>query len=150
MNNLTLTSFGVNPDLGRWMIGADQLLDTLTNASNAANMSKVSYPPYNVICHDHEHYSIEIAVAGFGEKDLQVTVDNRILTVTGEVQDQSESEVVYTHRGLSRRKFQREWRLIDYMEVVGASVKNGIMTIQLERQLPEELKPRNVAINFVR
>ena len=144
MSNLSMTTTALSPELGRWMIGFDHLFDTL----NAASPARVSYPPYNIIRRDDDHYSIEIAVAGFGEQDLEVTVNNGMLTVTGEIQDQPEAETVYVHRGLSRRKFQRVWRLVEYVEVVSATVKNGIMTIELERKLPEALKPRTVAINF--
>lgn len=139
-----MTTTALSPELGRWMIGLDHLYDTLNSASPA----RVSYPPYNIIRRDDDHYSIEIAVAGFGEQDLAVTLNNGMLLVTGEIQDQPEAETVYVHRGLSRRKFQREWRLVEYVEVVSATVQNGIMSIELERKLPEALKPRTVAINF--
>lgn len=147
MSNLTLTTTALTPEMGRWMIGVDQLVGQLLNAPSS---SRVSYPPYNIICRDDDHYSIEIAVAGFGEQDLEVTVNNGMLIVTGDIQEQPDEDVKYVHRALSRRKFQREWRLVEYMEVVGATVKNGIMTIELERKLPEALKPRSVAINFAR
>lgn len=139
-----MSTTALSPELGRWMIGFDHLFDTL----NTATPARVSYPPYNIIRRDDDHYSIEVAVAGFGESDLNVTVNNGMLVVTGEIQDQPEAETVYVYRGLSRRRFQREWRLVEYVEVVSAKVQNGIMTIELERRLPEALKPRTVAINF--
>lgn len=142
MSNLSMTTTALSPELGRWMIGFDHLFDTLT----AGTPARASYPPYNIIRRSDDHYAIELAVAGFGEKDLEVTVNNGMLIVTGEIQDQPEA--VYVHRGLSRRKFQREWRLVEYVEVVSATLKNGIMTIELERKLPEALKPRTVAIDF--
>lgn len=151
MNNLSLTSSTISPELSRWMIGFDQLFNTINNVETLANSANArgAYPPYNIIRHSEDQYSIELAVAGFSENDLEVTVCNGSLIVRGEIQD-DKTEAQYLHRGLSRRRFQREWRLVEYMDVVGATVKNGIMTIDLQRKLPEALKPRTVAINFAR
>ena len=151
MSNITLTST-LSPELGRWMIGFDRLFDTLNHVEswNNTNASRGSYPPYNIILRSYDHYAIELAVSGFGEEDLEVAVSNGVLTVTGDIKQQPEQEETYLHRGLSRRKFQREWTLVEYVEVVSATVANGIMTIELERQLPDSLKPRAVSINFVR
>lgn len=137
----------MSPDLGRWMIGFDRLFDTRSNTDDRA---RGSYPPYNIILRSDDHYAIELAVAGFGEEDLEVTVSSSVLTVIGEVKQQPEQELNYLHRGLSRREFQRQWKLVEYVEVVSVTVANGIMTIELQRQLPDSLKPRIVAINFVR
>jgi molecular chaperone IbpA len=145
-----LTTANLNPDLGRWVIGMDHLFNTLESWANTSANTRNNYPPFNMIYHNEERQSIEIAVAGFGEQDLTVTVSDGVLNVVGEIQETGSSEAVYLHRGLSRRRFSHKWRLLDYMEVVGATVKDGILTIDLERRLPDALKPRTVAINFVR
>jgi len=149
MSNFTTST--LSPELGRWMIGFDRLFDTLTHVESwhNTNASRGSYPPYNIILRSDDHYAIELAVSGFGEKDLEVAVSNGVLTVTGDIK-QPEQDLTYLHRGLSRRKFQREWKLVEYVEVVSVTVSNGIMTIELQRQLPDSLKPRAVSINFVR
>jgi molecular chaperone IbpA len=144
MNNVSLTSSTLSPELSRWMIGFDQLLNTPESWNNNA---RGSYPPYNIVQRSEDHYAIELAVAGFGENDLSVTVCNGLLTVTGESQN-DKPDVQYLHRGLSRRRFQREWRLVEFVDVEGVTVQNGIMTIELQRKLPDALKPRTVAINF--
>ena len=153
MNDITLTSRMIPTqinDLGRFMIGFEHLFDSMNNLDWAnADNSRKGYPPYNVIRRDDDHYAIELAVAGFGEQDLAVTVQNGVLVVAGDIL-QDAPEVQYIHRGLSRRKFQREFRLVEYVNVTDVTVQNGIMTIELERQLPESLKPRNVAVKFVR
>jgi len=155
MRELTLTTSGLTPtqmsDFGRFMIGFDHLINHMTTMDQWANSdagSRRAYPPYNVIKRDEDHYVIELAVAGFGEQDLEVTVHNGTLYVTGNIKQGTEDQVEYLYRGLSRRKFQREFRLVEYVDVTGVTVQNGIMTIELERQLPEALKPRSVAINF--
>jgi molecular chaperone IbpA len=152
MSNLTLTTSRMSPELARFMIGFDHLFDTINAAETWANASpsRGSYPPYNVLRRDDDHYALEIAVAGFGEKDLSVTVNNGKLTVVGDIQQDEDASVTYVHRGLARRKFQQEWTLVEYVNVTDVTVQNGIMTIELERQLPDSLKPRSVAINFVR
>jgi len=149
MSNFTTSTL---PDLGRWMIGFDRLFDTLAHVESwhNTNASRGSYPPYNIILRSDDHYAIELAVSGFGEKDLEVAVSNGVLTVTGDIKQQPEQDLTYLHRGLSRRKFQREWKLVEYVEVVSVTVSNGIMTIELQRQLPDSLKRRAVSINFVR
>lgn len=156
MNDITLTTSRLLPsqfnELGRFMIGVDHLFNTMNGMENWANSdsgSRKGYPPHNVIQRDEDHYAIELAVSGFGEQDLTVTVQNGVLTVTGEIQ-QTDQEPVYLYRGLGRRKFQREFRLVEYVNVTGVTVQNGVMTIELERQLPDEMKRRNIAINFVR
>lgn len=157
MRELTLNTSRLTPtqfnDLGRFMIGFDHLFDTLNTMDqwvNADSSARKGYPPYNIIKRDEDHYAIELAVAGFGEQDLEVTVNNGALIISGGIKQEQEETVNYLYRGLSRRKFQREFRLVEYVDVTGVSVQNGIMTIELERQLPEALKPRSIAINFNR
>ena len=155
MSDFTLSSRMIPTnfnDLNRVMIGLDNLFNHITwaEAKNAENSSGKGYPPYNVFKRDESHYAIELAVSGFGENDLGVVVDHTaLLAITGEVQEPAQ-EVTYMHRGLSHRKFRREFRLVENVNVVSVTVRNGIMTIELERVIPESQKPRVVAIDFVR
>jgi molecular chaperone IbpA len=148
MKNVTLTSAMIKPDrfpeFGKYFIGFDQLFDA---ANQLTTSPQCGYPPYNVIQTTEDNYQIELAVAGFGESDLTLSLDNGMLLISGEQKSQDEN-IQYIHRGLSHRKFQREFRLGEHIEVKTASVQDGIMRIDLERVVPEELKPRRIAINF--
>lgn len=136
-------SFG---EFGRMVIGFDQLLDSMQEWAKASNTSS-GYPPHNIIKRDDDHYELELAVSGFGDQDLSVTVANGVLTVRGErVPAEDAEQVQYLHRGLSSRKFQREFRLGPYLVVTDAVVVNGVLRICLQRQLPEELRPREIAV----
>jgi molecular chaperone IbpA len=156
MHELTFNSPRLVPTInnyGGYLIGIDHLMDTLNTMEawiNTDSSSRKGYPPYNVISRDEDHYAIELAVAGFGESELEVKVNNGTLVITGEASQQTDESVNYLHRGLSRRKFQREFRLVEYVNVTSVTVANGIMTIELERQLPEALRPRTIDIKFVR
>ena len=145
MTNLTLRSLDI-PSIHKFAVGFDQMFDELlrqTAGSNSAN-----YPPYNVVKHSEDKFSIELAVAGFKEGDIDITVEKNQLTVKGEKAIELNENVEYLHRGISARNFQRSWTLADHVEVAGAEVRDGILTIQLERQVPEEQKPKKIAITF--
>lgn len=157
MSNLTISSSRFTPDqftqLGRSIIGFDQIFDMMESAAQhmlTESAARSGYPPYNVIKRDDDHYAIELAVSGFGESDLEVSVANGVLTVAGDTQKEAQPEIQYLHRGLSHRRFRREFPLVEYMEVISASVTNGILTIELERRLPDALKPRTVEVTFNR
>jgi molecular chaperone IbpA len=137
----TLTTFDI-PTLNRNFIGIDRLLDRM-----AYNVSQDSYPPYNVVKVDDDNFVIELAVAGFGQEDIDVTVHNGVLSIEGKTEAEAERE--YLHKGISSRKFRRTFNLADHVEVKEAKVRDGILSIVLERQVPEELKPRKISVNFV-
>ena len=142
-NQLTLRSINF-PDIHKFAVGFDSMFDEFTKVRDHGN-----YPPYNVIKYTEDKFAIEVAVAGFKEGDIDITVEKGQLSVKGEkALDVSES-VEYLHRGISARNFQRTWTLADHVEVVGADVQDGILTINLERQVPEELKPKRITINSV-
>ena len=104
-----------------------------------------AYPPYNIEKTGEDTYRIVMAVAGFAEKDLAVQVENRTLTVEGKQSDKDE-KAVYLHRGIAARAFVRRFELADYIVVDGAKLENGLLVVALKREVPEALKPRQIAI----
>ncbi len=138
------------PSIHKFGIGFDNIFDELMRVN--AQQTNVNYPPYNIVKHSEDTFAIELAVAGFREGDINITVEKNILTITGEqaikVYKEGELEPEYVHRGISARDFARTFTLADHVEVIGATVENGILSVQLERQVPEEQKPKTVAITY--
>jgi len=145
IHTLDLPSF-VN-QIHRQTIGFDQMFEQL-NRQFASSKSD-NYPPHNVVKLDDTHYVIEVAVAGFAEDEIDVELKENILTVRGE-QVKREDEVEYLHKGISARNFVRTFPLAEHIEVRGATVKNGILAIALEQLVPEEDKPKKIAITFAK
>ena len=125
----------------RSTVGFDHLFDMLEHAADAGN----GYPPYNIERTDETHYRISVAVAGFAEKDLNVEVRDGVLTLTGK-REESEKQN-YLHQGIAGRAFERRFQLAEHVEVRAAKLENGLLHIDLERVVPEEKKPRRIAIN---
>ena len=125
----------------RSTVGFDHLFDMLDQTVDTAQ----SYPPYNIERTDETHYRITLAVAGFGEKDLNVEVREGVLGVTGKRDDAQRQS--YLYQGIAGRAFERRFQLADHVEVRAAKLENGLLHIDLERVVPEEKKPRRVAIN---
>lgn len=146
---LSLRTFDI-PSIHKFGIGFDHILDDLMRAN--AQQSNVNYPPYNIVKHDDDHFDIELAVAGFRQGDINITLEKNVLTVKGEQTenlDELEFESpapTYLHRGISARSFLRTFTLAEHVEVLDATSENGILTIHLERQVPEGQKPRTIAI----
>lgn len=135
------------PAIHRFGIGFDTMLDELMRVSGAQPQN--NYPPHNVIQTGDETITIEIAVAGFEEGEIEIGVQDRVLTISGAKEYSAEpANYTYLHRGLSRRNFNQTFTLAPYVEVMDASIKNGILTILLERKLPEEKKPKQIAIKY--
>ena len=130
--------------LFRYSVGFDRMQRLLDSALERSE-SAPSYPPYNIELVGENAYRITMAVAGFGEGDLDVTVKENQLTVTGR-SDRTDEQVSYLHRGIATRAFERRFDLADHVKVTGANIANGMLTISLERQVPEEQKPRKVEI----
>jgi molecular chaperone IbpA len=120
----------------------DEIMRTTAQTTN--------YPPYNVVKHGEDKFAIELAVAGFKDGDIEVTVENNQLSVKGDKAIELNEGAEYLHRGISARSFARTWTLADHVEVTGATVQDGILTISLERIVPEEKKPKKIAINFTK
>ena len=106
-----------------------------------------SYPPYNIERVGTNNYSITMAIAGFGEKDIEVTQEEGVLTVKGQRGDSEAENVRYLHRGIAGRAFERRFTLAEHVNVTGAALENGLLRIDLERELPEEKKPRSIPIS---
>jgi len=130
--------------LFRHSVGFERM-QRLLDASARMDSSGPTYPPYNIEQTGEDAYRISMAVAGFGEQDLDVTVEENSLVVTGKMADGSEKET-YLHRGIARRAFERRFELADHIKVVGGSLDNGLLNIDLEREVPEEKKPRKITI----
>lgn len=129
--------------LNRALIGFDSMFNTLER--RYANSPQTNYPPYNVARIDENHYDIEMAVTGFEKSEIEVTVEANELTIRGE-RASNDSEPEYLHRGLALRNFERSFTLAEHMKIVKAEIKNGILLIQIEREIPDELKPRVIDI----
>ena len=131
--------------LYRSTVGFDRLFSMLDNMSQPE--STPTYPPYNIERVGEDAYRISMAVAGFAEGDLSIEAKRNALTVKGEkVDEEKEGESEFLHRGIASRAFERRFQLADHVEVVGAELKNGLLHIDLKREIPEEMKPRKIAI----
>jgi molecular chaperone IbpA len=128
--------------LERSAIGFERMLDMLQQSREAETES---YPPYTIEKLDDDHYRIALAVAGFNESELDVTAEPNLLTVSGTRKETDEATALL-YRGISGRSFHRQFNLADYVVAKDASLKNGLLTIDLARELPESMKPRRIAI----
>jgi molecular chaperone IbpA len=151
-NNTTITLRSIDvPSLRKFGVGFDNIFDELMRVT--AQQSVQNYPPFNFVKHGEDTYVIEVAVAGFDEGDISITVEKQVLIIEGrkdiaEKDEEANEGVEYIHRGISSRNFARSFTLADHVQVVDASSKNGILSIVLERHIPEELKPKTVEIRF--
>jgi molecular chaperone IbpA len=134
------------PSIQRFAVGFDRMFDELSRTAGTFNAS--NYPPYNIIKESETIWKIEVAVAGFDESELDVEIVNNELVVTGAVNKENKAEQQYLHQGIAGRDFERTFALADNVEVKGASVKNGILTVTLEHIVPESAKPKKIAITF--
>lgn len=140
---LSLRSLDI-PSIAKFGIGFDSMLDELARMNSQQSLN---YPPYNIVKTSDDAFYIEVAIAGFSEEEINVQLDNRVLSITGTKEDSIDHE--YLHKGISTRNFTREFTIAEHVEVMGATVKDGILTVQLERIVPEEKKPRKIAITHV-
>jgi molecular chaperone IbpA len=129
--------------LYRSVVGFDRLADLLDSAANTESAS--GYPPYNIERTAENAYRVEIAVAGFRPEELTIEVKENLLTVQGRKAANDEPRK-YLHRGLAERNFDRRFQLADYVVVTEANLADGLLSIALVRELPEQLKPRQIAI----
>ena len=141
-----MRSFDLSP-LFRTSIGFDRL-NRLLDA--ARTMDAPSYPPYDIEAVDENSYRITMAVAGFGEDDIEVTAKEDMLLVAGRIDEPKDGERRYLHRGIATRAFERRFQLADHITVTGAKLANGLLHLELAREVPEELKPRRIAITSVK
>jgi molecular chaperone IbpA len=133
------------PNLHRHAIGFDQMFEQLNRTF--AN-SKDNYPPHNIIQTDETNFVIEVAVAGFTENEINVELADNVLTVKGERVKEDDTEVQYLHKGISARNFTRNFPLAENIQVRSATVENGILAVYLELIVPDEKKPKKIALTF--
>jgi molecular chaperone IbpA len=138
-----MRTFDLSP-LFRASVGFDNLTRVF-DAATRLDDAHFSYPPYNIVKAGEDAYRITFAVAGFGENELDVQVENNTLTVRGKVA-QEEDKSTYLYRGIAGRSFERKFELANHIQVSGARIENGLLHIDLKREIPEALKPRKVAI----
>jgi molecular chaperone IbpA len=130
--------------LFRSTVGFDRLFDLMDSYAEQSG----GYPPYNIERSDETHYRITLAVAGFGEKDLNIEVKEGVLTVTGQRDEAENAEPRgYLYQGIAGRSFERRFQLAEHVEVRAAKLENGLLHIDLERLIPEEKRPRRIAIS---
>ena len=142
---LTLRSFDI-PQLHKFGIGFDNMFDELMRVTSQQTNS--NYPPHNVIKTGDDTVTIEVAVAGFAEGEIDISLDKRLLVIRGEQKREDDAAWEYLHRGISRRDFTHTFTLADHVEVKHASIQDGILSVYLERQIPEEARPKSIAITY--
>jgi len=135
---VTITS--LFPQFNRWAIGFDPLLDVFKEV--AANAKSAGYPPYNIY-KDDDTYVLELAVAGFSKEDITITVKELQLTVEGKLENSKHEPI---HKGIATRDFKQDFVLAEYVVVKSAELKDGLLRITLEQELPEELQPKIIKI----
>ena len=135
--------FDLSP-LYRTTVGFDHLADLLDKAFTQDGVAN-GYPPFDIEKTSDDTYVISVAAAGFSESDLNVEVRERQLIVSA-VKPEAEDDGKYLHRGIARRSFERRFRLADHMQVTGARFENGMLSVELAREIPEALKPRRIQI----
>jgi molecular chaperone IbpA len=128
--------------LFRYSVGFDRL-DQLFDAA-FRNAQDNTYPPYNIVKTGDDSYKITLAVAGFSEDDLDIVVKENLLTVKGKGAEADDA--VYLHRGIGRRAFEHRFQLADHVKVTGAGLTNGLLDVQLVREVPEAMKPQQIKI----
>ena len=127
--------------LYRNAIGLDRLVNMMENQATAKSQG---YPPYNIEQQEEHKYRITMAVAGFAEQDIDITQNENMLIVRGE--RQAEDNKNYIYQGIAERDFERKFQLADYVKVLNAVMENGLLHIDLEREVPEAMQPRKISI----
>ncbi|RYH03967.1 Hsp20 family protein [Salipiger sp. IMCC34102] len=138
-----MRNFDLTP-LYRATVGFDQIADLMDRAL-ASDVGSQTYPPYNIEKTEDDAWRISVAVAGFSDTDLSIELNDRSLLVTGRKADDDKGRT-YLHRGIATRAFERRFHLADHVKVTGASHVDGMLHIDLVREVPEALKPRQIAI----
>ncbi len=138
-----MTTFDFSP-LYRTSVGFDRLASLMSSATRQDQGN--GYPPYNILVTSEDHYRITMAVAGFSDDEIDITTEQNRLLVTGNRADESDEPGEYLHRGIATRSFERRFNLADHVKVTGASLENGLLHIDLEREIPEAMKPRTIKI----
>lgn len=138
MNSIDLSPFY------RSSIGYDRVGALIDNALRASD-STAGYPPYNIEALDESHYAITLAVAGFKRENVEITIENNVLTICGN-RGKEDTGREYLHQGIANRAFERRFNLAEFIEVTHADLTDGLLTINLKREIPEAMKPRSIQI----
>ena len=141
-----VTSYTLDLFKDPFFIGFNRELDRFNHVHTAA--TRQSYPPYDLIKVDEDTYKLSVAVAGFTKDDVKVIVEDGTLIVKGEITTETEGEAI--HKGIATRKFTRTFALGEYMEVTGAEMKDGMLHVDIDRIVPEEKKPKEIAIKVAK
>src|SRR5690606_35565813 len=143
---MNMTSFDFAP-LYRSTVGFDHLA-SLLDSITSNDRSQPAFPPYNIELLEQDKYRITMAVAGFAEEDIRIESENNTLTIAAaKTEKTEESRPTYLHQGIAERNFRRQFRLADHVKVVSANLNNGLLHIELRREIPEAMKPRTIPIN---
>ena len=137
-----LTRFDTNA-LARTLVGFDSIFNDFEH--RFANQLATNYPPYNVLKHSEDEYEVQIAVAGFSRDEIEVTLENNQLQIKGTKIEEVDAPE-YLHRGLAARNFERSFTLGQYLEVDRVELRDGLLIVKLERNIPDTMKPRRIAI----
>jgi len=140
-----MRTFDLSPLL-RSSVGFDRMQRALEAASRLDNAAN-SYPPYDIEVSGEDAYRITLAVAGFSQDDIDITVKENSLEITAQAKTDEAEEREFLHRGIARRAFERRFELADHVKVVGASMDNGLLHVDLVREIPQSLKPRKIEIS---
>lgn len=138
-----MTTFDFSP-LYRTSVGFDRLASLMSSATRQDQGN--GYPPYNIRTLGEDHYRITMAVAGFSKEEINITTEQNRLVVAGNRAEEAEEQGEYLHRGIATRSFERRFNLADHVKVTGAALENGLLHIDLEREIPEAMKPRTIEI----
>ena len=130
--------------LFRTSVGFDRMSRLMEAALQLDGAAK-GYPPYNIAKRDQDQYRVSLAVAGFGEDELNVELHSNQLTISGRQNDEADG-LEYLHQGIAGRAFERRFQLADHIKVVSATLEHGLLHVELEREVPEALKPRSIPI----
>lgn len=142
-----MTTIDLTP-LYRSTIGFDRMAALLDSALRGDQSSSTGYPPYNIEVTGENQYGITLAVAGFEESELDIQVENGVLSVRGKkANGQDNDQRRFLHQGIAYRSFERKFNLADHVEVRGAELRNGLLTVSLVKEVPEAMKPKSIAIN---
>jgi molecular chaperone IbpA len=140
---MTFTAALANDPL---FVGFDRIFDRMHDTNH--RHVKSNYPPYNILKIDESRYEVELAIAGFSEDDIDIVVEDGVLTISGN-KDQNDETIDYLHKGIGARSFKRVFTLAETIIVNDASLKDGILHLYLENVIPDEKKPRKISISTV-
>jgi molecular chaperone IbpA len=143
-HTLTLRSLDI-PRIAKFGVGFESMLSDLMRMST--QQPETNYPPYNLLKYDDDHYAIELAIAGFVESEINITLDKNQLIVEGSQTAELDEGVEFLHRGIGARNFIRSFPLAEHVKVSEANLSDGILTINLVREIPEEQRPKKIAIS---